>query len=102
MARILLRPTLIVSYPGKVLRLMLYTVSKLTLFRARRLIRTDAFRWSPILKQIMKGLQERNISRNIDAQGIDRFALNDGGMLANMAHVDLKMVCRQGDMATYT
>ena len=23
-------------------------------------------------------------------------------MLANMAHVDLKMVCRQGDMATYT
>jgi hypothetical protein len=26
----------------------------------------------------MEGLQERNKSKNIDAQGIDRFVLNDG------------------------
>lgn len=70
--------TLVVSYPGEVLRLMLHAISNLVQFKLRRLNHTEAFRWSLIFKQIMKGLQERNNSKIIEAQGLDRFVQNDG------------------------
>lgn len=39
---------------------------------------TETFRWSLILEVDNSVLQKSNKSRNIDAQGLDRFLVNDG------------------------